>query len=153
MQTTFEVGGGNARVGNIYFVLSAQAPAALDALRAIFRMELPHTRELLGVWFRKHLRLDNQFTGAVSEQLYHATAVTIVWVFEKLTALQQSALSIILTPIQAEIPGICEPGWWLWDGTTAKCMPWGFEADTPNVIGDLGRFARSTNASYTYPWS
>lgn len=139
------------QVGNFYAILAPHAPAALDALEEEFSAEV-HSKadHLLGLL--SMTELDEQIYS-IMEMLVEANrAVAIVWARRGmcLTDAQHEVLSQLMSALQ--LPANLEPGWWLWDGTTAVCTPW-----YPNMASDpgdgLAKFAQSDNPHYRYPWS
>lgn len=141
---------GDIRVGNLYVVLHPQASAALDMLHTEFKDDLQDSHQTLFLWEHNDL---HRLAAAGMEPLIvgaeASTIVTIAWACdEKLSLVQQQLLSVIMTQMQPE--DVAEPGWWLWDGSSAKCRPW--EIGFPD-LAHHSSFAKADCHTYAYPWA
>ena len=146
-------GGGGSRISSLYVILSHVAPAALEMLHTDFGRDLYFGYQVLLQWEMSDLC--ERFQSVNGQLRGSQRIVTIAWAFcEKLSIAQQRALSVCMTQVYHESSS--EPGWWLWDGTNAACRPWA-EMSEGMPYGPShsphGKFAKSSDHSYAYPWS
>ncbi|KAK9811971.1 hypothetical protein WJX73_004209 [Symbiochloris irregularis] len=130
-------------VGQLHAVLSSGAPAVLDWLHDRAQDNL--LQEVMA-----HIKdgLQELVTAALDGvDVNIEMFVTFIWTSRSLTlsADQQATLARIVEHMQ---PINChEPGWWLWNGETAFCIPW-----DRVTRDDGGTFARAYCPKYKYPW-
>lgn len=128
------------RVGHLYAVLKPDAPKVLDWLRSKFIFDLAfYPIEIC----MEDLRDEAYDLTETNTDMF----VTFVWSNPSmhLSAAQTSTLAKIVQMIQPDKGH--EPGWWLWNGESASCVPWETVSRS-----DGGIFARSASSEYKYPW-